>query len=622
MLATTSKSLSHKKENFYSLLLEELALNFYKINAKDLVKLKNVCEDYFKCALIIDNLVDNSISKYELIQGLAAFTEKYRSAIKTLRSLYPDESVFWNQFASNEQDHFHYLIKEQEMAGNLNMEESTYFTLACGKSVILCSNVVTALASLSGNSSESHNRLLEFIRKIHIAFQLQDDVDDFNIDMESGQLSLAVNTVKQQLIQHLGSVPGTEFVKKFFFTSGIAQHLLAKAVSEYDECSLLLQDFSAPKLLAFCNRERDKINAQIYEIALIVNKARVKAKQSNIFVGNQIHAKRQMQAGANYLSEHLKEDKWQDFMTSAGSGTEWVTAFVAHSIAYYSCPLTTALPRIIKNITKQSYNETIPLDVDSLQFFLIASNQLGIPISIEHRKSFLSFQQPDGGFSTYRDEEVLRKRLSLEDNYETSGWLSSHVCVSAVSAYILYHQQDSVEQFKKLIYYLITNQFADGCWKSYWWSSDVYATSWAVISLSQAGIYQENAMRGKDWLANNQHQEGYWLDDIKKEHSCFFTALALQGLMTGSSRSITKYEDCIFKGIFWLLAQQTLDGSWPSSRILAIPAPNVKKRDDVMHWRKSSLGVNVIVDDHVRIFTTATVINTLDMFKRVFYDRG
>lgn len=61
--------------------------------------------------------------------------------------------------------------------------------------------------------------------------------------------------------------------------------------------------------------------------------------------------------------------------------------------------------------------------------------------------------------------------------------------------------------------------------------------------------------------------------------------------------------------------QQTTDGSWQTTKILAIPATDVEDISKVVRWRKSSFGVNTIVDDHNRVFTTVTVLNALWDYK-------
>jgi hypothetical protein len=110
------------------------------------------------------------------------------------------------------------------------------------------------------------------------------------------------------------------------------------------------------------------------------------------------------------------------------------------------------------------------------------------------------------------------------------------------------------------------------------------------------------------WLIEQQNERGGWVDNMSKEDSFFYTAMAVEALSTFDKE---KFKLQISKGINFLLSNQTTDGSWKSSRILTIPQTDVIIKDKIQKWRKSSFGVNILVDDHKRIFTTVTVLKTL-----------
>jgi hypothetical protein len=95
---------------------------------------------------------------------------------------------------------------------------------------------------------------------------------------------------------------------------------------------------------------------------------------------------------------------------------------------------------------------------------------------------------------------------------------------------------------------------------------------------------------------------------MTNESNAFYTALAIKSLIAYDAMS---FQDSISKGVKWLLAHQTEDGSWQTNRILRIPATDVLYPSTVKRWRKSSFGVNCIIDDHNRVFTTSTVLNAL-----------
>jgi prenyltransferase beta subunit len=145
-------------------------------------------------------------------------------------------------------------------------------------------------------------------------------------------------------------------------------------------------------------------------------------------------------------------------------------------------------------------------------------------------------------------------------------------------------------------------------WTSYWWTSDIYATAFAMQALSHHPDFKSICEAPALWLIGEQHSSGYWPNPTTNESNAFYTALAIKSLITYDA---TSFQDSISKGVEWLLAHQTEDGSWQTNRILRIPATDVMDPSTITHWRKSSFGVNCYVDDHNRVFTTSTVLNAL-----------
>ena len=220
-----------------------------------------------------------------------------------------------------------------------------------------------------------------------------------------------------------------------------------------------------------------------------------------------------------------------------------------------------------------------------------------------------------GGWRTYQDEEALRARLRLDYQISLSGWLAPVECVSAVALYVLSLFPESADLLEKTALFLSNRRnYVNGSWKSYWWSSDIYATAFAVRAFRKIDKFKEYAILGSEWLINQQNKNGYWSHSVKNQSSPFYTALACLALM---EVDFNKYQKAIGTAMDWLLNNQTEDGSWSSGRILRIPSSDIFEIERVRKWRNSSFGVNILVDDHNRVFTTSTVVNTLDQFRKM-----
>ena len=219
---------------------------------------------------------------------------------------------------------------------------------------------------------------------------------------------------------------------------------------------------------------------------------------------------------------------------------------------------------------------------------------------------WLPFQNEQGGWSTYLDPQKLRTRLEIPEDISVQAWITPKMCVSAVATFVLKKLQHPA--FSLSHDFLLQNQQPDGSWLSYWWTSDVYATAWAILALETQHDAIDKACL---WLLRQQHGEGYWVNPTSKQPNAFYTALALKALM---SQRNSDFNPAIQQGIQWILQNQTSDGSWKSDRILRIPATDIHDPRLVRTWRNSSFGVNCLTDDYHRVFTTSTVWNCLTYY--------
>jgi squalene-hopene/tetraprenyl-beta-curcumene cyclase len=362
------------------------------------------------------------------------------------------------------------------------------------------------------------------------------------------------------------------------------------------------------------NAQINYVNFHLNEIEFLKVKAKYAAQKSNEFIGKQTLSEA-IKGGISFLEKNRNEDNtWSDFMTSMGMGKAWITNYVALQLGEIDAnmPILANLgTEVLKKTEKfASYNSDIMQDGDSTNFLVGFLQEMGL-LSTGLEKNWYKFMDnQSGGWKTYLDGAKLRKSLELDEEISINAWLSTKVCVSAVSAYVLSKKVDSTE-FHKTSQYLLKNK-AENHWESYWWTSPIYATAFSIMALSRSDEYYAQVAEASNWLANLQDEEGFWPNPIGKDPSPFYTALALKALCIFEKED---YKNQIAKGTSWLLNHQTLDGSWQTNRILQIPATNIEDPKEIKTWRNSSFGVNCISDDFNRIFTTSTVVNCLATLK-------
>ncbi|WP_282159898.1 hypothetical protein [Ulvibacterium marinum] len=579
--------------------------------------LKAASYAYFRGLLVLDGVIDRSISPLSFIDGL----NSVEVSIKILSKLFPIGHPFWIDFEKCKATYFKTLqVERKNSKDKYSLSETEFDEVAKGKSSV-CYAIVHALSYLALNKDEELNKdLIECLEQIHIAFQCKDDIDDFFDDLENGQHTYAHVLVFKSLEKEAKVVtnPKNDFLLRYFYVSGKAQFLISKAISHLEQAGAIAEKYRLSKLNAFIKQEIVTSNAQIHEIQLLIDKTKSKLNQKEKIIPRSDNMEESIlddavQRGVNFLLQSFEEGHiLSDFMTSAGVGKNWISNYAAFLLAGYS-----QTEKIIKRLkksdavmdktkTQASYNTSIVQDSDSLAFHLAAHKLMFNHTNVNELEELKKFQGKDCGWRTYINENKLRKQINLDKAISLEGWISSHNCVSASICYIL--SSVSKDLYLRTAEFLSKRIHENGSLDSYWWSSPVYATSWYIMALSQDDLLKNECQQSVHWLVKGQKANGSWVDRFSRKESFFYTSLATKALLTFNEE---KYQKEIRKGLSFLLNNQIVDGSWKSDRILAIPQTDVMNQADVKRWRRSSFGVNVLVDDHKRIFTTVTVLNTL-----------
>jgi len=314
------------------------------------------------------------------------------------------------------------------------------------------------------------------------------------------------------------------------------------------------------------------------------------------------------------LNTNLNNDgTWVDFLNSGGFGKYWVTSYVGYMLSDLIKANRKKLNDIIVPLINKidisklngSYNEFIIEDGDSFNFLVGFLNNIGQ--ENKYVDKWLSFFDISGGWVTYNNISDLRKLLKVDMSKDVSGWLLPKSCVSSAACSVLADMPVLKKQFELTSQYLVKKITGKHSLQSYWWNDDIYATSFFIRALYRQTEYRKYCLPAIDWILKRQNVDGSWSNAIN-EKSAFFTALAIKAIVDFEP---TKYRSQIDKGLIWILQNQMTDGSWNSSHILKIPDSNIDDVENITEWKKGSFGYNVVVEDHNRIFTTSTIINTL-----------
>jgi hypothetical protein len=577
--------------------------------------LRNASYTYFNSLIILDGIIDNSISPFKLYEA----TNGIERSIRLLSALFSKDHKFWEDFDGYKNQYYNTLRKEKEFSVSKKLfTELEFDEVAKGKSAV-CYAMVNAMSYLSKKINDKRDKeIICLLEHIHVGFQCKDDIDDFIADLENNQHTYAHVLV----IQHINGrsenlTKSNSYLHRYFYVSGLAEYLIQKSIKHLIEAQKIAKDYQLIDFLNFINGEISTAKAQIDEINMLVDKTRVKARLSNenkkVKENGQESLEESICSALKFLNDNLESNMTlSDFMTTAGIGKQWVSNYCAFMLAGHDLTsdivekLSTSL--YSDNQKGASFNEKIVQDADSLTFKIGALKKIFKDVNKDQLKLLKTFQNKNGGWSTYIDETTLRHQIKLDSNVSLKGWTSAHNCVSASTCYILSLLPDQNELFYKTANFLKKRIDDDGCLNSYWWSSPIYATAWLINAFSQDALLKTECNQSVIWLSRQQNKNGAWLDSISNDESFFYTAMAAETLRNYDK---DKYAYQVELGIKFLLNNQTTDGSWKSGRILTIPQTDIIDKEQIPKWRKSSFGVNIIVDDHKRIFTTVTVLKTL-----------
>jgi hypothetical protein len=277
---------------------------------------------------------------------------------------------------------------------------------------------------------------------------------------------------------------------------------------------------------------------------------------------------------------------WEDFASSAGSSSEWVTGFVLWGLgAQPRSPVVAAATKALVGRQRKDgswgYCEKVPGDADSTAWALIG---LGTAAPARRKAAALSYlmaQQVEGGFRTYSaDAPVALVPWAPRDRH-FRGWMSPHTCVTAVVVECLVQSgvAASSAEITAAVHHLSARQQPNGLWPSYWWSGVTYSAYQALNSLGHCGALTNGQLdRAVRELLARQQADGGWAWDGSNNGrpAAFETAFGLMSLELAFPRSAARGElaEAIERGADWLCHNQSAGGKWPSELILRVPLPS------------------------------------------------
>ncbi|UOE50863.1 terpene cyclase/mutase family protein [Mucilaginibacter sp. SMC90] len=592
---------------------------------------------YYRFLLKLDRKIDTNQSAFNPETDLE-FITTVESSVRILSLLFKPASPFWARWGTRRGEFIEgmqidFAFKQYMKDTNpfhVHRKEVTmelYTKLARGKCAF-GKSAVDGISILYQTNHQVSGTIMQIHDNFMVAWSIIDDLEDFRKDIENPQINYCIwklsNYYHDNLIDYQFFTT-TEHVK-YLFLSGVGYTCYEDAVHVLEGILTSLKDIPNAHFLSGIIQLK-KREYKLKQLAILGYLDKFNATFTNH--GNkklqQYLNKQSLQYGkeraVNYISSRQNENgSWHDYeLPFAGTSNVWITSYVLTqtNTALKSAGQVERAINFLKDNKSGSlwgYNKLWLSDADSTTCSLLAfhlNNE-----SVENELSgWLTFQATDGGFKTYDSHESLVAALNLRQRTRdiTAGWTGSHLCVSALAYYFLYHKGlSNTKAFKKLNDYILKNRNDRQLWDAYWWTSPVYSTSYVLQTMIRYNFkkYRDIIESSIAALLAMRNRDFSYADE-RGEVSCFYTALVMKVLIE-YNKVVPVYGNEIKQISSWLLHQQLSDGSFPSSYCLKTPAPNVIGYVNSKDWKAANkTNANAVRDDFHRVFTTASCINAM-----------
>jgi squalene-hopene/tetraprenyl-beta-curcumene cyclase len=580
-------------------------------------------------SLLIERLAEDTLPE---APAAAALRWLAGLAEEQLRACLPDEAAFWAQYAEWPQR------CRSGFGQNAAVPDLARLSELVADRTAAAYQTAAAFGTLSG-----HPERLGAVRRaqghLYTGATLYREMLSWKQDFCAGRRTYLLEQLRAGAPELRDLSPEqrqgrlAELGRRLYY-GGLADHLLAEAAEQF--CRAMAEVTELPPtpwggFVAHLMEQSERLRRDIAQIRAqklaAIRPERVRAQPDVMTSAEEqpIQAeqiRRAETAGCGYLArEQSPGGFWGDFLLLAEQSTYWVTGYVAWTLQQVR-PDAADLGRAAAWLLEQQYpeggwgyNSHWPIDTDtSANALLFLSSRPGAdPAAWRPALDVVySGQRAGGGFTTILRPEVWTDRFRVEEA-RLEGWTSAHPCVTAVVALLLASlgRADGQAPLERALAYLWTCQSEQGFWPAYWWAGMHYTTCRTVQTLAALGQPLDGPRLAltRAWLVRSQLPDGGWSDDQSDQSQAFQTALAV--LTLGHLAHDEPSRAALRRAARWLVERQRPDGSWASAPSLRCPRPHVTRPWEQREWTPSIIGLDVVVPDWHRLFTTATAVQAL-----------
>ncbi len=573
---------------------------------------------YYKAVIVLDQIFDNKQSKGTFENYLISDICKEES-IKLLSDLFSSSDLFWKSWNLRKLEYikaFEIDQKSHSIQSYEDYEQLADFKCAFGKVAI------DALFHLSGlKDKKAYKDVLASHKLYYAAFQIEDDIKDFQEDIENGQFNIALFELEKKISKEEVQKGSINDLKKLLYLENIVDNLYEKALGYLRQASKIIDGYNLNEWKFELQKSHNTVTIHQLNVKGFI---KVFNTRNDLSVNNKMYTQSIQEAlshGFNFIKNSQDTNgNWNDFFNDAGLSDIWSTGYIMFNIIKDASNFTdNHIAKAAEFLKKHKnpdhlwgYNSNWISDADSSTFVMLGLLNNGVDIPEKTLKSWYSYQKNDGGFSTYNDKNKVIASLNSDDISNVDGWVQSHFCVSA-AAYLLFCKAGIKDSnFDSLRTYLLYKLQTSTGRLSYWWTNDIYSLNLLVKGgelIKDQELLKVVFSLVEEYMNQNLHKKL-----IHQEHY-FYLGLLLDSLSNSKYLSSKYYQQSneISKAI---LSNQLDDGSWKESYALRIPYPAILNPDsEEIIWKNGDSGTNIIFSDFHRLYTTVTCLAALNRFQ-------
>lgn len=351
---------------------------------------------YYQSIILLDEVIDDNKT-----DNLVLISICQEESIKILTSIFGLESNYWKLWNKRRCEYFKAVHIEKRLFKNPNTTFDEFVKLSDFKAAFGKAATDSIFILFGKNDNEVYERLLKSHEYFSVAFQLNDDIQDFKKDIEENQFNWAVHSMPSDL----STKHSPEILNKLFYIKGYAKEVFNIAIDYVNKALNIICNDNVPIWKTVLETTKQQFLNSIIETDTYLE-----LLSSEISLSTKIIEKNALSTSIERAVKYIqsKQDSngsWKDYVNQGGVSNVWSTAYILSKISFGSLkPM--LQPEIQKGLSflngaktnnLWSYSTTWIEDADSTNFALLAFYKNGVHISDQTTNNWYLYQKDNGG---------------------------------------------------------------------------------------------------------------------------------------------------------------------------------------------------------------------------------